>query len=80
MYSATPRVMKNSAYGLPFNLSLNSGATSDDLSANSPGTQFDIIRDGQPRQLTLYARILAQNFRSLPGGVYSTSITLTLEY
>lgn len=80
LYSATPRLMRNSAYVLPFNLSLNSGAASDDLAVNSPGTLFDIVRDGQARQVTLYAKILAQNFKSLPGGVYSTSITLTLEY
>jgi hypothetical protein len=80
LYSASPRVMTNSAYILPFNLSLNSGASSDDLATGSPGTPVSILRDGQAHAVILYAKILAQNFRSLPGGFYSTSVTLTLEY
>lgn len=80
LFSATPRVMSNNANALPFNLSLNSGAVSDDLPANSPGAPFNVVRDGQGHAVTLYARILAQNFKSLPGGTYSAAITLTLEY
>lgn len=80
LYSATPRVMSNNVYSLPFNLSLNNGAASNDLAATSPGTSFNIPRDGQAQPVTLYARILSQNFRHLPGGLYSVSITLTVEY
>jgi hypothetical protein len=80
LYSASPRVMTSSIYNLPFNLSLNSGAFSDDLATGSPGTPLNITRDGQGQTVTLYAKILAQNFRSLPGGFYSASLTLTLEY
>jgi hypothetical protein len=80
LFSASPRVLSNGVYGLPFNLSLNSGAVIDDLATGSPGTAFVIVRDGQGQAVTLYAKILAQHFRSLPGGFYSASITLTLEY
>jgi hypothetical protein len=80
LYSATPRVMRNSSYGLPFNLSLTSGAPSNDLPTASPGAQLNITRNGQDQPVTLYAKIFTQDFRSLPGGLYSASITLTVEY
>jgi spore coat protein U-like protein len=80
LYSATPRIMSNGGYSLPFNLSMLNGASSNDLSMVAPGTEVNIPRDGQAQTVTLYAKIFAQNFRSLPAGLYSTSITLTLEY
>jgi spore coat protein U-like protein len=80
LHSASPRVMTSSVYSLPFNLSLNSGASSNDLATGAPGTAISIVRDGQPQAVILYAKIFAQNFRSLPGGFYSTTVTLTLEY
>jgi spore coat protein U-like protein len=80
LYSGTPRVMTNASYSLPFNLSLSSGAASNDLPLLSPGASFTITRDGQLQTVTLYAKIFAQDFKSLPAGPYSTSITLTVEY
>jgi spore coat protein U-like protein len=80
LYSGTARVMSNGARNLPFNLSLGSGAASNDLPTLSPGAPFDIIRDGQLQTVTLYAKIFAQDFRSLPAGPYSASIILTVEY
>jgi hypothetical protein len=80
LYSATQRVMRNSSYSLPFNLSLTSGAPSDDLPRTSPGTQINITRDGFDHPVTLYAKIFTEDFKSLPGGLYSSSITLTVEY
>lgn len=80
LYSGTPRVMSNGAHSLPFNLSLTSGAAGNDLSTISPGTPFNITRDGQLQTVTLYAKIFAQDFKALPAGLYSASITLTVEY
>ncbi|MDO8776036.1 MAG: spore coat protein U domain-containing protein [Burkholderiaceae bacterium] len=80
LYSTTQRVMRSSSYSLPFNLSLNSGAASDDLPTAGPGAQFNITRDGIYQPVTLYAKIFTQDFKSLPGGSYSSSITLTVEY
>jgi hypothetical protein len=80
LYSGTARVMSNGAFSLPFNLSLSSGAAGNDLSTLSPGAPFDIVRDGQSHTVTLYAKIFAQDFKSLPAGLYSASITLTVEY
>jgi spore coat protein U-like protein len=80
LYAASPRVMINNSRYLPFNLSLTSGALSNDLAASSPGTPLNITRDGQGQTVPLYARIYAHDFQSLPGGVYATTLTLTLEY
>jgi hypothetical protein len=80
LYSGTPRVMSSNSYSLPFNLSLTSAAASNDLATLSPGTQFNIARDGQWQTVTLYAKIFARDFKSLPAGLYSTAITLTVEY
>lgn len=80
LYSMTQRVMRNSSYSLPFNMSLTSGAASNDLPTAPPGTQINITRDGQNHPVTLYAKIFTQDFKSLPGGLYSASMTLTVEY
>jgi spore coat protein U-like protein len=80
LYSATPRVMQHNASSLPFNLSLNSGAANDDLPTAPLGAPFDITRNGTDQAVILYAKIYSQNFRSLPSGLYSAAIVLTLEY
>jgi spore coat protein U-like protein len=80
LYSATPRVMQNNASSLPFNLSLNSGAANDDLPTAPLGAPFDITRNGTDQAVILYAKIYSQNFRSLPSGLYSAAIVLTVEY
>jgi hypothetical protein len=80
LYSATQRVMRNSSFSLPFNLSLTSGAPSNDLPTTSPGAQINITRNGLDHPVTLYAKIFTEDFRTLPGGLYSASITLTVEY
>lgn len=80
LYSTTPRVLRNNFHTVPFNLSLNSGAASDDLPTVAPGAQFNITRNGNDQSVTLYAKIFTQDFKSLPGGLYSASITLTVAY
>jgi len=80
LYSATPRVLRNGANSLPFNLSLTSGAASDDLPTNSPGTSFSVAPDGLDHAVTMYAKVFTQDFRALHGGLYSASITVTVEY
>jgi spore coat protein U-like protein len=80
LYSATPRVMQNITSSLPFNLSLNSGAANDDLPTAPLGAPFDITRNGTDQAVILYAKIFTQNFKSLPSGLYSAAIVLTLEY
>jgi spore coat protein U-like protein len=80
LYSATPRVMQHNASSLPFNLSLNSGAANDDLPTAPLGAPFEITRNGTDQAVILYAKIFTQNFKSLPSGLYSAAIILTVEY
>jgi spore coat protein U-like protein len=80
VYSATPHVLRSGGHALPFNLSLNSGAGSDDFPAGSPGAQIALARNGKEQPVTLYARLFSRDFRSLPAGTYSAALTLTLEY
>ena len=80
VYSGTQRVMRSGANILPFNLSLNSGAAGDDLPLAPPGAQLNLIPDGQDHAVIMYAKIFAQDFKALPGGFYSASTTLTVEY
>jgi hypothetical protein len=80
LHSGTPRVMRNGSNNLPFNLSLTSGAPSNDLPTAPPGAQINITRDGLDHPVILYAKIYTEDFRTLPGGLYSASITLTVEY
>lgn len=80
LYSATPRVMHSNGSSLPFNLSLNSGAASDDLPTAALGAPFNITRNGTDQAVILYAKIYTQNFRALPGGLYSAALMLTVEY
>ena len=57
----------------------NSGAVSNDLPTALPGTQFNVTRDGQNHPVTLQAKTFTQDFKSLPAGLYSASMTLTVE-
>lgn len=79
LYSATPRTLLSGANSLPFALSIVSPGGVE-LPTASPGTQLSLARNGSNQVVTLYGKILAIHFQSLPPGMYSRSITLTLEY
>jgi hypothetical protein len=79
LYSATPPTLLSDGNRLPFALSLVSPGGAE-LPITSPGTQLGITRNGSNQVVTLYGKILATNFQSLSPGMYSMSITLTLEY
>jgi spore coat protein U-like protein len=79
LYSATTRTLISGSNSLPFVLSLVSPGGAS-LPSISPGTQLGITRNGSNQIVTLYGKILATNFQSLAAGVYSSSITLTVEY
>lgn len=79
LYSASTRTLVSGANSLPFALSAaSSGGTP--LPASSPGTPLGIARNGTNQTVTLYGRIVPSNFKSLPAGSYSTSLSLTVEY
>ena len=79
LYSATSRTLLSGAGSLPFTLSVNSPGGIEIASA-PPGTQLGIVRDGTNQTVVLYGRIFASSFQSLPAGVYTRSIVLTIEY
>ena len=79
LYSATPPILLSGGNSLPFALSIVSPGGAE-LPIVSPGTQLGITRNGSNQVVTLYGKILATNFQSLSPGMYSMSITLTLEY
>lgn len=79
LYSASPRIMTSGADNLPFRLSLNA-ALSTDLPASSPGEALNIARDGSNHTVPLYGRIATSDFKALPAGSYTATISLTLEY
>ena len=79
LYSTTPRTLLSAGNSLPFALSLVSPGGAE-MPTASPGAQIGVARNGSNQMVTLYGRILASNFQSLSPGIYSRSITLTLEY
>jgi spore coat protein U-like protein len=79
LYSATPRTLLSGGNSLPFALSIVSPGGVE-LPTASPGVQLGLFRNGSNQMVTLYGNILATNFQSLSPGMYSRSITLTLEY
>lgn len=79
IYSSSTRVMVSGGNSLPFSLSAESPGGLD-LRTNSPGNVLDITRDGTNETVTLYGKVYVADFKALPSGVYSTVITLTVEY
>jgi len=79
LYSSSARTMTSGSYSLPFSLSLVAPGSAD-LPASPPGASVALARYNSNETVTLYAKILASDFRTLPAGVYATAITLTLEY
>ena len=79
LYSATPPILLSGGNSLPFALSIVSPGGAE-LPIVSPGTQLGITRNGSNQVVTLYGKILATHFQSLSPGMYSSYITLTLEY
>jgi hypothetical protein len=79
LYSSTPRTLLSGGSSLPFALSIVSPGGAE-LPSASPGVQLGLTRNGSNQMVTLYGKILATNFQSLSPGMYSRSISLTLEY
>ncbi len=79
LYSDSGRAMAAAGRSLPFTLSLASPGGSQ-LPTAAPGTSLGISRNGTNQTVVLYGKIRSVDFRALPAGVYSTSVTLTIEY
>jgi spore coat protein U-like protein len=79
LYSGSSRTMSSAVGNLPFTLSLVTPGGLQ-LPIASPGTALGIFRNGTNQTVTLYGKIRSVDFRALPAGIYSTTVTLTLEY
>lgn len=77
------RTIINGANTMPFNLSLSSGAASDDLPATlALAEALTIVQDGTAKVVPLYARLAKADFGSLPAGVYAngSAVTVSVSY
>lgn len=79
LHSNTERTLTSGGNSLPFALSAVAPG-SVDLPSSSPGTVLTITRNGANQTVTLYGKVRAADFKALPSGTYSRSITLTIEY
>jgi spore coat protein U-like protein len=82
IYATGTRSMVNGGTNLlPFNLSLTSGAASDDLPSDSgTASTFTLTQDGSLHDVVLYAKTAAADFKGLPSGPYTTDITVSVVY
>ena len=79
LYSGSTRELSGVGGALPFRLSLSSPG-GPDLPASTPGAPLSVASDDVDHVVTLHARLRAADFAALPSGVYTTSVTLTIEY
>jgi len=79
LYSSTTRTLVSGSNTLDFALSASSPGGIE-LPTSSPGTPLGIARNGSNQTVTLYGKIRAADFKSLPSGSYSRAIGLTVEY
>jgi spore coat protein U-like protein len=81
IYATGTRAMVNGSNSLAFNLSLTSGAASDDLpSTSGSAAALSITQDGTMKVVALYAKTLATNFAALPSGAYTGDVTVSVAY
>jgi len=85
IYATGTRSMVNGTYALPFKLTLNSCGPSEctnSLPSNSgSGASLDEFQqDGSLHTLRLYSEVEAANFKSLPSGAYTTTVSVSVSY
>ena len=81
IYATGTRSMMNGTFALPFNLSLTSGAASDDLPATSGSSAaLSVTQDGDLHDVVLYAKTTAANFKALPSAHYTADVTVSVSY
>lgn len=82
IYSTTARVMDDGqAHSLPFDLCLAECTGSNGLAATEAGADtLAITQDGDLKTVTLYGRVQAADFKALPAGSYSKTVTVSVDY
>jgi spore coat protein U-like protein len=79
LYSSSSRQLSGPGGYLPFRLSLMSPG-GPDLPEASPGAALAVPSDDTDHAVTLHGRVRASDFAALPGGSYTGTVTLTIEY
>jgi spore coat protein U-like protein len=82
LYATGVRKLTKGADEIPFNLSIDSGATSDDL-PSTPGAALpltSLTKNGTAQSVAIHGRIPVASFSNKPGGAYTSAITLQLVY
>jgi spore coat protein U-like protein len=82
IFATGTRTLVNGGNILPFNLSLTSGAATNDLPLTlGTAEALTVTQDGAPHAVLLYARALTANYAGLPAGVYNAgTITVSVSY
>lgn len=81
IYSVTERKMTHTdgTTKLPFSLGLTNTGTG--LAATTTGdTLPTITQDGTAKEVKIYAKVLADDFKALKSGAYSTTVSLVVAY
>ncbi len=65
---------------IPFNLSLTSGATSNNLASAAGDESLTITQDGTPQVVTIYGRVLTADSVGRPATTYTASLTVSVDY
>lgn len=81
IYTLSTRTLVSGANSFPFNLSLTSGAPSDDLPATGvTGADPGMAKDGALHDVVIYASILAADYSIKPAGAYTRAVSLQVDY
>lgn len=82
IYSTTARAMANGGNSLPFALCLGSSCSgANDLAATQGAANaLTITKDGSMQAVALSGKILAADFKALPAGAYSQTVTINVDY
>ena len=82
IYSSSARIITNSTTteDIPFNLSLTSGASSDDLPTSAPSSSNLPTPTGTSMEIPIYGKILSTNYVGKTAGTYNGTVVLNVDY
>jgi spore coat protein U-like protein len=81
IYSTTTRAMSDGTHSLPFALCLGGSCTgSNPLASTSTGDALPTAVDGSLHPVALTAKIVPADFKTLPAGAYTATVTINVDY
>jgi spore coat protein U-like protein len=81
IYVSGTRAMSNGTDALPFNLSLSSGASANDLGVDAgTANSLAVTQDGALHDVAIYGKVAAADFQGLSSGNYTTDVTVHVVY